>query len=446
MESGFKQRLLAGGLWVVGGKAVAVLSGLVGNAVLTRLLPPDEIGAYFLTVSIVSSLAVLAQLGLAQASVRLIGESIGTDRPGRAASTVRLALVYGAVGAVVVAGIVATGIGSWLVDSLFHSRLIAGATGLIALWTIVAAMGALFAESFRGLHDLRYATLFEGTLTTILSTLAFAVLWLVQGHSEFGQVVVLSVLAGFTSSVVAGLLMRGKLKSISGKARLSTRELFHTAWPLLGVNLTAFVLLHADLWILGVFRPPEEVAIYGAALRLVKAVVFPLTIASAVVSAHIATMYAQGKTAELERLMRASATIVFVPAVVIAAAFIGFGGPVMALVFGEFYRSGAFILLLLSGAQLINAWTGSCVLALTMTGHQVAMMVIAVVAGIVAVTSSLLLVSRYGAVGVAVAATVGITGRNVASWIYARRVTTMWSHVDFAAIPRLRATLRDLWD
>jgi len=87
-----KEKLLKGGAWAFAGKVVTALSGLAISALLARLLTPEEMGAYFLTFSLVSVAAIVAQLGLTQTVVRLVAESMGTDRPGRARQSVILAL------------------------------------------------------------------------------------------------------------------------------------------------------------------------------------------------------------------------------------------------------------------------------------------------------------------------------------------------------------------
>lgn len=441
-EITLKERLLSAGAWALVGRVVAVVAGIAVNALVARLLAPEALGAYFLTVSIVSTFSVIAQFGLAQTSVRLIAAATGTGLDGRAAKTVRLVLRYGTLGAITVAGILILGLGGWLATQVFDSMLLAGVIGLMAIWVVIATLQGLLAEAFRGFHDIRLATAFEGTLTSVLSALLFAGLWAIQGHGDLRQIVVLSITAGLTNTMLAALLMHNKLKSIRNDGELRTKEILQTAWPLLITNLTIFVLLQADLWIMGIFRAHEEVAMYGAALRLVKIVILPLAIVNAVVAPHIAALYAQGKTRELQRMLRASATLASIPAFLALLTFIFFSGPMLALVYGDYYRDAATILVLLSLGQMVNMWTGSCVMILTMTRHEIAMMVIAIVAGVVTVSAAILLVTQYGAIGVAVATAFGTTLRNLLTLFYAKRRIDVWTHVSLAAIPTLKRALQ----
>lgn len=422
------KRLVLGGLWVLAGKVILVLSTLLINALLARLLAPQEMGAYFLTFSLVSVAAVAAQFGLSQAVVKLVAESLASERPGRAANTIRFILRSGALGALLVAGMLALGVGSWLAQRIFDSALMAGVIGLAALWVVVLTLQNLLAESFRGFHEIRLATLSGGVITSVLSALLFAGLWIVQGHSNLEQVVVLSVIAGATNAVIAFLLLRGKLKPFSTKNDFKGKEVFRIAWPLWVTNLTLIVLLQADLWIMGMFRPQEEVAIYGAALRFVVLVTMPLMIVNSVVSPFIAEMYTKRRRKDLQETLRAAATTASIPAFAVVIVFTLFGSPILALVYGEFYRNGATVLALLSLGQFVNVLAGSCGLVLMMTGFQASMMWITIVCGLLTVTGAMLLVEQYGANGVATVAAAAMMTQNGLMLLFCKLKTGIWTH------------------
>jgi len=200
--SPLKRRLLSGGAWAFAGKIITVISSLVVNFLLARLLTPEEMGAYFLTFSLVSVAAMIAQLGLSQTVVRLVAESIGTGQPGRAAAAIRIVFRFGAIGSLLMAGFLALGIGAWIARTVFDSTIMAGVILLASLWVMVMTCQNLLAESFRGFHDIRLATIFGGLVTSVLSALLFGVLWVWQGRASLSQVIVLALVAGGTSALV----------------------------------------------------------------------------------------------------------------------------------------------------------------------------------------------------------------------------------------------------
>ncbi len=438
-------KLVTGSAWAFTGKIASAFCGLAANAILARLLIPEALGAYFLTYSLVSIAALVAQLGLGQTVVRLVAESMSRDLPGRAAKLVRLVIRLGGLGVLIVAAALILGAGTWLAWEVFDSTLMAGVITLVPLWVAVTAFPNLLAEIFRGFHDIRLATLFGGVVTTVLNALLFAGMWLLQGHSSLEDVLILAIAAGTTNTLMAGIFLWRKIRPMEGNGQIATREVLTIAWPLWLSNMLLFILTQADIWILGIFRPQEEVALYGAAARLVAAVALPLIVANAVLPPIVAEMYAQDRKQELQRALRATATIAGIPTFGVLIVFMLFGAPILGLVFGEFYQEGAVILALLSLGHLVNVAAGSCGLILMLTGHQMAMLRISLLSGVLAILAMLWAAPLYGPVGIAAAAATGMTLQNLLMLVTAHRRTQIWTHMDLRhllAIPVVFRALR----
>lgn len=258
-----------------------------------------------------------------------------------------------------------------------------------------------------------------------------------RGHATLTTALLLGVSSASIGLLIGGWLLHRKVTHLPAQGAkehtkghtIGFREIMRVAWPLTVTNLTLFVLTQAPLWILGAFRPPEEVAIYGAAARAVVLVAMPLSVANSVLPPLIAEMYPQGRTRELERALRTTATVAGIPAFLALAVFVLFGGPILGLMFGDYYREGALILALLSIAQLVNVWSGSGSIALSYTGHQAAIMTLTIAGGLLTILAGLAVVGPYGVNGVAVAVSAGIVGYNLALWFVTKRKTGMFTHV-----------------
>lgn len=427
-----RKRLVSGGAWVVAGKFIAAIAAVVVNALLARLLAPDEMGAYFLTFSLVSVFTVAAQLGLNHTVVRLVAESLSTQRPQRAAKSVRLVLALGISGALVVAAVLAMGTGKWLAGHLFDSDLIARVMSLAALWVVMMSIQGLLAESFRGFHDIRLATLFGGVFTSVLSGLLFAGLWLIQGHTDLGQIVTFSIVAAATNVLIGFLFLRRKLEPKGLEPDLTASTVLGIAWPIWITNLTLIVLTQADLWIVGMFRAQEEVAIYGAATRFAVIVSMPLMIVNAIVPSLIVDLYTKGAKNDLRDALRASASVAVIPAFVVLAIFIFFGTPILGIVYGDHYRDGTIVLALLGVGQFVNVWAGSCGMVLLMTGNQALMMLISIACGVINISAAVLVVDGYGLNGVAAVAAATMILQNGLMLMSSKWKTGMWTHATFS--------------
>jgi len=312
---------------------------------------------------------------------------------------------------------------------MFNSPLIAGVTGLAAMWVIVTSFQGLISETFRGFHDIRLATVFGGLITSVLSAISFAILWVLQGHIVLGNAIIVSISTGAISSLLAGIFLRRKLSKFEGGSTIKSREVLSIAWPLLVANFTMFALTQMDLWILGVFRTPEEVGIYGATWRLMALVAMPLLIANAVLPPMIAKLYVKGRKKELERVLRTVATLSGIPAIAVLLSFIFFGKFLLGFIFGNFYREGASVLAILSMGQFVNVWAGSCGLTLVMTGHQLTLMLISAVCGFIAVVGAICLVNTYGSEGVAGATAFAMILQNILMLFFTKHKIGIWTHV-----------------
>jgi O-antigen/teichoic acid export membrane protein len=426
-----KRRLLSGSAWAFGGKVMTALSVLAANALLARLLSPQDLGVYFLAFSVVSIGALLGSLGLNQAVVRFVAEGMSLSWFGQTRRVVAIVFSLGTLGTLGV-GFAYLLFGHVVGSELFHAPALAAVTGLVAGWMMLVSLQTLLAEAFRGFHDIRLATLFNGLVTWVLLVACLSLLWLLKSDATLATVIVLATGSGFASALVAGWLLHRKVASLpqgeAGRSQIGVGQVMQVAWPLLVTNLALFAIIQADLWIVGAFRPQEEVAVYGAAVRLMTLVAMPLVIVNAVVPPLIAEMYAEGKREELERLLRTTATLAGLPAFLVLVGFVLLGGPLLGLIYGAYYSAGAVVLALLSLGQLVNAWAGSCGMTLVMTGHQRTMMNITAASGIVTIAAGIGVVEPYGITGVAVAAAAGLTLQNVLMWLMARRKTGIWTH------------------
>jgi O-antigen/teichoic acid export membrane protein len=131
----------------------------------------------------------------------------------------------------------------------------------------------------------------------------------------------------------------------------------------------------------------------------------------------------------LERTLRAGAALVGAPALVILVVFIVAGGWVMETVYGPYYRQATALLVVLASSRLLAIWTGSCGIALMMTGHQRDMMWTTLASAVVSVGGGLLVAPRYGAMGVAVTTSLAQLVQNGSQLYLAHRRLGIWTHV-----------------
>jgi O-antigen/teichoic acid export membrane protein len=428
-HDGLRRRLVRGGFKVFSGKVVASILGLAINALLARLLSHDALGTYFLVFSTAMFGATISELGFERAVVRYVSASLATDAPGRARSAIWFAFGAGALGSLTVAGVLVVGLGKLLAERVYDSELMAGAVVFLAAWVIAIAMQTLVAEVFRGFQSFGLATLSDGLLANALAGAVFLVLWTLDTNLTLGAALVVSIGSAAAALLLTASLLRGRMATLGPRAGFDVGEAASTAWPLLVVSVAIFALgTGIDLWIVGAFADPEEVAIYGAATRLVFLVQTLNIVMNQVVPPVVAELHARGDRARLEASLRSAATVSSSAALVVVACLVFAGDRVLDVVFGSFFAQGATILAVLACARLFAVLCGPCGVALMMTGHQRIMMNLTLIAAALSVTAGVLLGWQFGALGVAVGTASAQVVQNLMQLFAARRRLGIWTH------------------
>jgi O-antigen/teichoic acid export membrane protein len=336
---------------------------------------------------------------------------------------------------------------------LFDSPELAGATTLIAGWLAAMALLRLYIETFRGFQDFLMASLLDGGFSGVLLCSCLGLLWWLGIRSlSLANAISLTIISALAVIIFASWRLHNRVKRLPREtkgtqieaeargAQVTAREMVRVAWPLLITNIVLFATseqAYPQLWILGAFRPAEEVAIYGAAMKLGLIVSMPWAISNSVVPPLIAEMYVQGEMGELTTVLRATTALAFIPALLASLALILLGGPILGLTFGSTYKVGAMVLALLSVGMLVIVWAGPCHMTLMMTGYQTRMMVIASASAALAIVGSIMVAGQYGAVGVALVASTSTVLQTILLWLTTRVSTGLWTHVSFRELLRL---------
>lgn len=426
-------RLVSGSLWAMGGKVATSLLGIATYFLLARILSPDALGAYFLGLSMVGMCVTLGSLGLQQTVVRLVAEHMVGQRIYLVRKILRTTLFLALCGGLVTAGILQSGLGTWIAENLLSSKLLARAIPLLSALVIFTVLQLILAECFRGFNDILQATVFGGLVSTALTTFFFFLFWIFLKPVNLRMVLAACLIAWALSVTLGCIRLYFKTRRhphpVEAKDRAPLPAIWPIAWPNWITTITFFMITQADIFILGIFRPEHVVALYGAAVKLVLLVTMPLMIVNAVVPPLIAEQYFKGNIRGLEKSLRQIATWSAVPALGVLFIFAVFGTDILSLVYGEYYRRAYGIVLILALGQCVNVCAGSCGMVLLMTGEQKIMMKISICCGLLMVLLSVFLARAFGPYGAASAACISIIAQNTTMLLLVRKHRDMATHV-----------------
>jgi len=419
MES-VNQRLLRGGTIAVVGRSAIAIGVVLLNALVARLLTPTETGLFLLALSMVTVAAAIADFGLSKTLLRIIPDAVATNDEARALSHIRHVFIAASLTSLAVIIALLSPLGSWLAEKFTNGYLLAELMPLVALWMAVTVISSLLAETCRAFHKIAAAIFYAGALTglgnIILVCLGLMAAWYSAYTIDLRTVIILFIASGFILVLMASVNLRKRLLrpvDFSIDKANKIRNIFILAWPFWISSMALIVLTHAEIWILGYLRPPEEVAAFGLVAKVALLVSFPLVIANSVLPPIISELYAMADLKKMERMLRASAGVTTIAALLIFLLLMVLGDWLPQFLFGEYFSGNWGIMMILAVGWLFHVWAGSGGFVLSMTDNQKSGMIINLLVGGLTLLAGLWLTHRYGGLGMAIASSSGIILLNV---------------------------------
>lgn len=407
-QPGMASRIIRGAGITFAIQVSGVILAYAAQVLLARWLGTTEYGRYTYALSWATLLSVPAGLGLNVAVLRYIPQYRAKKEPGLLHGVMRrsrqLALGAGTVVAALVCGVallfaspeyaVPLAIGVWLTPLLVLMNLYTGMSRALRRVTVAFAPPLV----------LRHVLLICGLFALVL-------LW---GEIDSTQALLISLATLSAIVLFQGFMFRRTVTSRVEAAapEYSSREWLNVSTPLL-VSLTFGTLItQVGLIILGIFGSPDEVGIYNAAVKTALFVNFVLVAINALAAPTFASLHAQGRREELQRLLDRLAHVIFWPSLVISVGLVVFSGLVLGM-FGEGFMAARTAMAILVAGQLVNAGAGAVGYLTDLTGYQRQGVWVRGWSTLLCVLMSLVLIPFYGIPGAAVATAVSVAVKNI---------------------------------
>ena len=404
MAGSLAKRLAKGGFWVAFGKAGTTVTGMLSSAFLTRILSPKDVGTYYLALSVVSFTALLAEMGLGRTVIRLFGEIRGQSDYSKI-RRIFFTVLWLALGGITIVFGIYIFIGPSLARFVFNSIDLQELTTLLAIAVIPITLSSLISDAFRGLEDFQFSEVFEGLLRGVFLSIGLGYFVFTRLQVTL-QVVLLVLVASYSiNSLIAFIVLQSRIPKQSGAVMgfdsIPPRNILRISWPIMLSQLSPILASQGVFWILGAYRPEEEVALYGIAVKFATLISIPTLFNSQIVAPFIAELYVQNRKKKIERMLRWVSNLTFGYAAFVGIFLFLFSKQVLGFVYGEYYQSSALILMILMIGIIINISVGPCGQLMLMTGNQNTYFRITLFSGIIGFLISLLLVNPFGYIGAA---------------------------------------------
>jgi len=401
-----------GSFWGLVGTLALKLVSFAYAIYVARAFSQENVGLFYLALSVIGVIGFWRDLGLPAALQRYIPFYEAKKQGGKALSLLKISFVVELVLGVVLSAALFVFADS--IGAIYQSASLAEGLRLLAVFVVFENVSKVVTSYLQGRGDIK-ACQFLGNVQNIAKFAFTLVLFSFYGATLF----TLSVAFTLSFLVIllfgAPLLLR-RLKDHEGEGGepLTRSELIHDILPF-GITLTIvqsfWVLISStDRMLLGYFGNPvtsiETVAIYSIATSLALTImVFPGAFGGIFLPV-ISRLAGKNDHAAMRKVMQTSQRWILFVTIPIALATMAFAGEMLSVFYGSSYRSGGnamaiFILGLMFSTVIYP-------IALALAGMRLVKLelYVAIVAGVANVILNILLIPGFGMEGAAFASAV----------------------------------------
>ncbi|BFU43452.1 lipopolysaccharide biosynthesis protein [Krasilnikovia sp. MM14-A1004] len=402
------------------GAAVNGACGFVLTAVIVRVLGASGAGAMFSVIGLVSILGPLCCLGADTALMWALPRR-AAGPGGDAARLLPLAVVPTAALATVVAA------AGWQFAPTVDAALLG--SGDATLVRLAFAGVPVFAVATVLLAAVR-ATRPVATYVGVQLVAVPAARPLLIGAAVAAGGSVTAAFAGWllplaAAAVAAVLLVAGPLGVTRGARLRPTAADRRWFWGFALPRAVSTVIDAGGMWfgvlLTAALAGPAEAGVFGAVCRYALAGLLVMQGLRVAIAPQLSRLLGAGRRAEAAAIHRRITGVVVLlswPAYLLLAVF----APAFLALFGAPFAAGAAPLAVLAVAMLVNVGVGTVQTVLLMSGNSRGHLVAAATGLVLYLLFCVVLVPRHGALGAAVAWSIGIVVENVIAAVLVRRV------------------------
>lgn len=397
-------------------KIGGLLIGFGLQVFLARLLGIDEFGVYIYVLTWVNIISFFSKLGFDTSPRKFLSIYYNKKQWNNFSAFVIFssssALFVSIFSSLVMLAI----INSRIEDDLLKKTFYIGSVLLI----LISQLG-VFSSYLESINNIKESLLSHAYLKPILIFVGGIVLVYTNTTSSitFMWINIAASLATFLVMFIwiFKFIIKG---SFSYKIYLDNWKIwFKVSIPLLLVSGTHLLLNEMDALVLGILKGTENVGVYKAASKFSQLAMFGFAAVELVIAPIIAKLYADGKTSELQALLRNGVKAMLVLTIPVLI-FVAVTGKFLLALYGEGFSIGLNSLLILLASQAINMSTGAVSYLMTMTNYQRQALLILLMSLVINGILNFLLIPSYGLEGAALATAITTILWNLGMMYYTR--------------------------
>lgn len=399
------------GISLVGG-VTGKLFLLLSHVIIARFLGVKPFGIFVLATVVFRIAELVARFGLNIAAMRFTSiyrNDSAEKLKGVLISSASIAFFNG----IVVGSLLYVASGS-MSETVFHQPQLKDIIRILCFCIPFTASMTVIAASTQGFHTTKYSVYIQDLIRPLTNLiLVIACILLNAGIKGVVYAFLLSHITAFISGIY--FLIRKRFLNLqkSLRPKYNIRELVLYSAPLLVNSVLIFLMAWIDTIMLGVMRGPSEVGVYRAAVQIPLLMAIVLHASNSIYAPVSAELFSRGQMARLSQTLKTTTRWVFSLTLPIALVLFFSSTQLMSIFGAEFVHPGATILMIFTVTKIFNCVTGGVGNTLVMTGKQNIYVLNSIGMITLNVVFNLLLISRFGSVGAALATGISLAAINV---------------------------------
>lgn len=343
-------------LWQAGGKIIGTLLGFAATIFLLRYLKDDGYGQYTTVMAYLQLFATIADLGLYIILMKKIA-SLADPRQ-VVSNTFTFRLISG------IAFLILAILISWLVPQ--YSLLIKWGILIVSLNFLFITLSQLLTAIFQRFRAMHYVALGEVLSKVFLFFSTLSIIFLFK----FGLLAIFWTVA--LTGLINFLVLFYRAKKFVHFALAFDwsvwQEIFKESWPIalsIALNLIYF---KADTFLLTIFRPAEEVGLYGAPYKILEVIITLPAMFVGLILPSLAKDFTEKNWEKFKKVFQRAFDVLVMAAAPLIAGTMILAQPIMILVAGKEFTENPAVL---GNILRILIWAVGIIFLGTFSGYMV---------------------------------------------------------------------------
>ena len=403
-------------------KVLGLISGLLISIFLARTLGPEDLGVVNFANKFGMILLIPTMFGFQNVIIKFIAIAKEKLDNNGIATALKTSLVFNGILSLCIACIGAIVL-PFILDIWSDNQDLYIPLLIVFVMIIPQTISRVYGSALNGFGKIWQANLVNQTLSVLLVGLGLILYW--SFNIVFTPVSVLllyaisRVLLAFVVLVLWNKTFKSKIKG-----QFNLKPMLKMAKPLLLVTGTGVIASNADAIMLGVLGTFKDVGIYSVAARLALLTSFFLQVTNASIAPKLASLYDKSKLSEMRLMVQRVTKGLALVALLFVFFFIVLGQWLLSFWGAEFQES-YLVLVILAIGQFFNITTGCSGMILVMCGFEKIHGYISLVCLVLNIILNIILITKYGALGAAIATAIIVILENIVKVITANRLTNI---------------------